>query len=354
MGARRPLAAVRPWNSVLSFMTNRVGGVQRLRRGIGIAAYALAATADAQSADRLPPVAARSADLPMVMVVPFAQGGSAERVAAIVVESLGEALNRRITTHRVDAGIGVGALNEVAAITPGEIRVGYATSTQLIEATLRNRPAGYSPMSEFEWLGIIGSFGNAVVVGPRESAATFDQWLREVPSRTRRQRWGVGAPSAISTLAAHFLAGSLGIDPEFVTFMSADASYEALRSGDIDASFDGVPNALQEAPRINGRIIAVTSRERVAVLPSVVAFGERWPGEDFSVFAGLVVSAKEPEMVRARLKSGWYGMNRLTAARARLGAIGVTYLGLDSTEAVGYMEGAYLRHARLLTRYGKP
>jgi len=320
---------------------------------LAVMASTLVFSAAAQDADRKPASPSRSPEMPMEVVVPFPRGGSAEHVAGIVAQSLGQALNRRVTMRNVASGIGVGAMNDVAELAPREIRIGYVTSTQLVEATLLNKPPGYKPMSEFEWIGIIGSFGNAVVVGPQETAATFADWLRDVPRRERPQRWGVGAPSAMGTLAARYLEGALGIRVEFVTYLTADASYEALRKGQIDANFDGLPNALEEAPAAGGRILAVTSRERAAVLPSAPAFGERWPGEDFSTFAALVVSAKEGEAVRARLKSGWYGVNRAQTARQRLEAIGITYSGLDGADAVAYMEDQFLRHARLLARLSK-
>jgi len=86
----------------------------------------------------------------------------------------------------------------------------------------------------------------------------------------------------------------------------------------------------------------------------VPAFGERWPGEDYSVFIGLVVSRRETEAIRARLKSGWYGVNRAGLARTELTRVGVTYLGLDLDAAPAYMEREFLRHAKLMTRFAPP
>ena len=63
--------------------------------------------------------------------------------------------------------------------------------------------------------------------------------------------------------------------------------YALLAEGRIDALFDGAPNAAMLAPQAGHRIVAVTSANRVAELPSVPSFGELW-GESFVVWIGLV------------------------------------------------------------------
>ena len=305
----------------------------------------VAATSAAQNADRAPDSAPRSPDWPIVLIVPFLPGGSAERVGKLVSAAFEDSLKRPILVRNIPAGDGVDALTAVANPAPGEIRLGYATNTQVVPGTLTSRTANYNPSEDFEWIGIVGTFGNAVVVGPHERATTFEEWLKELPERARPVRIGAGASGSMGMLAAQFLATTLEGRAEIVSLGGADVGYAMLQKGEIDAYVDGLPNALEEASRAGGRILAVTSSERAGVLPQVTAFGERWPGEDFSVFIGLVVSRRETEAIRSRLKSGWYGVNRAGLARTELTRVGVRYLGLALDAAPAYMEREFLRHA---------
>ena len=250
-------------------------------------------------------------------------------------------------------GIGIDALAAVAKPAQGEIRVGYATNTQVVPGALLSKSATFNPGEDFEWIGVVGTFGGAVVVGPSERAESFEQWLKDVPRRTRPLRLGAGAPGSMSMLAAQFLAEVLGGQVEIASIFTADAGYAALRTGEIDAYVDGLPNALEEAPRASARILAVSSKDRATAAPDYPSFGERWPGEDFSTFVAIVVAKSESEAVRGRLKSGWYGINRAGTARRELTAIGMTYLGLDLDAATAYAEREILRHAKLLTRFGR-
>jgi len=303
----------------------------------------------AQSADTRP--ATRTFDsLPIVLIVPFAPGGAASRVANVVAEALSKPLQRDVRPRSVDGRVGVGALDAVAAPNAAEIRLGYATNTQLVEGTLFGSRDSYNALRDFEWIGVVGTLPNAVVLGPKSVASTFDQWLATLP-KEHTQRWGVGARSSSGHFAAQFLARAAGVKVELVPFVAADSAYDALGKGQIDANFDLLPNALEETGRGGGRIISVTSKSRAAALPSVPAWGERWPDEDFSSVAALAVSLTEAEEIRARLRSGWYAAAQNPETRRKLQDIGVTYSGLYLDAAREYVGTEFLRHTKLLTRY---
>jgi tripartite-type tricarboxylate transporter receptor subunit TctC len=325
-----------------------------MKASLLVAMSILATSAGAQSVERLPDAATRSADWPLVFIVPFTPGGSADRVGKIIATSFAESLHRSMTIRNMPGGLGTDALAAVAKPVQGEIRVGYATNTQVVPGALLSKPATINPGEDFDWIGVVGTFGGALVVGPAERASTFELWLKDMPQRARPLRLGAGAPGSMSMLAAQFLAEMLGANVEMVSFSSADAAYAALRRGEIDANIDGLPNALEEAPLVSARILAVSSKDRAAAIPEVPSFGERWPGEDFSTFVAIVAAKTESEAVRGRIKSGWYGINRSGIARKELTAVGITYLGLDLDAATAYVEREILRHAKLLTRFGRP
>jgi tripartite-type tricarboxylate transporter receptor subunit TctC len=326
----------------------------RMKLSLLVAVSMLATSSGAQNVDRLPDAAARSVDWPIVLIVPFPPGGSAERVGRILSASLSDSLHRSVVVRNMPGGIGVDALAAVAKPVPGEIRVGYATNTQIVPGALLSKPATFNPGEDFDWIGVVGTFGGAVVVGPAERAGSFELWLKDVPQRARPLRLGAGAPGSMSMLAAQFLSEMLGGQIETISISAADAGYAALRRGEIDAYIDGLPNALEEVPAASARILAVSSKDRSAAVPDVPSFGERWPGEDFSTFVAIVAAKSESEAVRGRLKSGWYGVNRAGTARKELTTVGITYLGLDLDAATAYVEREMLRHAKLLTRFGRP
>jgi tripartite-type tricarboxylate transporter receptor subunit TctC len=312
-------------------------------------ASACSCLALAQAADRLVGNQ-RDPDWPIVLVVPFPPGGSATKIGSILAAGMADAMKRTVTPRNIPTGMGVDALNAITVPVSDEIRVGYATNTGIVTGALIAKGANYNPMEDFDWIGVAGTFGNAMIVGPQANALTFDHWMASLAGRDRPLRIGAGAPGSISMLAARFYSKTVASPVQFVSFSSADEGYPALKAGAIDVFFDGLPNALEETQKIGGRIVAVTTKERISLLPEAMAFGERWPGEDYSVFVALVVSKKETEMIRARLKSGWYGVTRDAKVRSELEKLGLRYLGLDLEAAGEFAETQFLRHARELAK----
>ena len=99
------------------------------------------------------------------------------------------------------------------------------------------------------------------------------------------------------------------------------------------------------------RILAVTSLARSPALPLVTAFGEAWPGEDFSVLALVAMSAAETPEVRAAVRRAWQQAARAPATEAAFGQVGAALLATSERPAKDVLEEAFLRHAGLIARF---
>ena len=100
-----------------------------------------------------------------------------------------------------------------------------------------------------------------------------------------------------------------------------------LSDGKIAVLFDGVPNALAQAPRHGHRILAVTSSARVPTLPDTPSFGELWR-QSFVVWIGLIAPKDLDPDAYVRLASAvgvLLAEPRHADAHARRGA---DYMGL--------------------------
>ena len=111
--------------------------------------------------------------------------------------------------------------------------------------------------------------------------------------------------------------------------------------------FDGVPNAMIEAPRAGHPFLAVTSARRVAALPDVPAFGERWP-QSFEVWIGLVAPKGLDKAAYFRIAPA---VGVLLAERRHvesMQAAGLTFMGLSGAGTIAFLENEFLRNAKLI------
>jgi tripartite-type tricarboxylate transporter receptor subunit TctC len=111
--------------------------------------------------------------------------------------------------------------------------------------------------------------------------------------------------------------------------------------------FDGVPNALAEAPSRGQRILAVTSQRRVESLPDVPSFGELWQ-RSFEIFVGLVAPKALTQTAHARLAPAVGVLLFEPVHAANLRAAGLTFAGMSGRDIRGYLDSEFLRNAKLI------
>lgn len=231
--------------------------------------------------------------LPVVLIVAAPAGGSLDRLATILTPLFAEALGKPIAIRNDPQAGSAEGLAGVATVHPGEVRIALASNSVVVAARLLGYGADVRPLHDFEWIGVLARYPNAVVVRADHPAETLADWVGWAGKSSRPVRAMAGAPGSMSDLAARLLADKAKV--AFVHELSSDpqAGYDALRRGTIDVAIDGLPHALAEAGRGDVRILGVTSPARSPALPLVTAFGESWPGEDFSVLGLVATSAAE-------------------------------------------------------------
>ncbi len=288
----------------------------------------------------------------VALIVPTAMGGSADRVARVVAVALDELLERRIEVINMPGAGGVTGTKAITSYKPDGNALGLAVSVPMIAGTLLSPAATYNPVHDFEWLAVLGTYPNAMVVGARRPERTLDAVLASARSATTPLAYGSFGVGTAGHLAGSFLRLEQQANLEHVPLERMEDGYERLASGQIDFLFDGVPNAQQAAPRAGHRIVAVTSAARVPSLPDVPAFGERWPRESFVVWVGIVAPRGLPPDVYSRLASA-IGVMMLEPRHAQaLRATGLNYVGLNGPKARSYVEDEIVRTARLIARLG--
>lgn len=289
---------------------------------------------------------------PISFIVPNAIGGSADRVARVAAGVLSELLDRRVDVINVTGGGGVTGTAMIAGKKPDGNTLGLAVSTPMIARQLLSPDATYNPIEDFEWLAIIGTYPNALVISARRPERTLDELLASARQATVPLTYGTFGVGTAGHMAGSFLRLEQRANIEHKPFERTEEGYAQLASGKLDILFDGVPNAIDVAPRDGHRIVAVTSAARVPSLPDIPAFGERWPRESFVVWVGVVAPRGLPPEVFSRLASA-IGVMVLEPRHAQaLRATGILYLGLNGSKAKAYVDDEIVRTARLVARLG--
>jgi tripartite-type tricarboxylate transporter receptor subunit TctC len=295
------------------------------------------------------PALAQSGEKPIALIVPAPPGGSSDAVGRLVADALGEILETPVRVENIAGNGGVTGTNAIkSSLADGSV-IGLAVSSAIIGGKLLSRSAQYNPSEDFDWLGILGSYPNAMVLSTRSNFTTIDAWLAAARKATTPLAYGTFGTGTAGHLAGAYLRQEQGANLSHKVLVSQDEGYLMLSDGRLDVLFDGLPNALVETPRSGHRIVAVTSAARVSALPDVPSFGELWQ-QPFVVWIGLIAPRHLPPTKFSRLASAIGVLLAEPRHADGMRALGLTFLGLSGRAAKAYIEEDFLRNARLIAK----
>jgi tripartite-type tricarboxylate transporter receptor subunit TctC len=292
---------------------------------------------------------AQGAQAGIKLIVPAPAGGSADALGRLVADALSAILETQVRVENVPGDGGVVGTNAVASAPRDGSVVGMALSSALIGGRLLSRGDLFNPSEDFDWLAILGTYPNAMIVSSRSNHTTLDQWLAAARSARTPLPFGSFGRGTAGHLAGAYLRIEQGANLTHVTVPTLDDGYAMLSDGRLDVLFDGVPNAVVKIPRSGHRIVAVTSGARVPQLPDVPSFGELWQ-QSFVVWIGLVLPKGVPTPAYVKLASAISVLLSEPRHADSMRAAGLTFIGLSGAGTRAFVEADFLRSAKLIAR----
>lgn len=322
-------------------MPRRFGAHQRIRRRVVAGTGGLLTLA-------MCGVRAQGAKTSPTLIVPLGPGSSADRLGRIVAEGLSDILETPVKVENIGGDAGVVGTNAIAAAAPDGSVLGVAVSSAIIGGRLLSRSAKFSPLDDFQWLTILGTFPNAMVISARSPYRNISDWLaaaREAPLPWVYASLGSGSAGH---LAGAYLRLEQGARLIHRAVDSNEERYALLADGKIQVLFEGGPNAVNQSRRSpRYRVLAVTSAAREPSLPSVPSFGELW-GQSFDVWIALVAPKGLDNLTYHRLASAVGVLVSEPKYADRLRAAGLTFMGLSGRGTIAFLETEFLRNAKLI------
>ncbi|MEI7444372.1 MAG: tripartite tricarboxylate transporter substrate binding protein [Burkholderiales bacterium] len=237
---------------------------------------------------------------PIRVIVPFPAGGTPDVTVRRIAERIAPMLGQPVVVeNRPGAAALIGA-KAVAAAPPDGYTIGYLSSGH---ATVQAITGRLDLEKEFRPIAMVGSSPFLAAVNPSSPWRTLREVLdaaRAQPGRLTVGSAGVGSPAHI---AFERMRERLpGLDLNHVPFKGAVESYNAIVGGQIDFTVSVLGAALPHLQAQRLRPLAVTTSERLAMLPAVPTMVEAGvPGYRFDAWGGFAAPAGTPDDVIARL-----------------------------------------------------
>jgi tripartite-type tricarboxylate transporter receptor subunit TctC len=255
---------------------------------------------------------------PIRLNVPFPPGAGTDTVARFVAQKLGDALKVAIVVdNRTGAGGAIGTVEAARAEPDGYTLLFVASPFTTVAAA--SPTAGYDPVKQFVAVAPIASGPLAFVVGNAVPAANMREFIALARQKPGTLNYGSAGPGSVNHLALELLKARTGTDIVHVPYKGIAPATLDLLSGQIQAMTASIPATLPYVAQNKLRVLAVTGKRRVALLPDVPSWLEAGV-QDAEVinYWGIVAPAGTSREVVSRLNAATQTLLAQADVRERL------------------------------------
>lgn len=266
----------------------------RLRRTLLLGSAALSAW---------PAVQAQSSKT-LRLIVPFPPGGSTDILARAVASRLGPALGQTvIIDNKPGAGGSLGAAEAARAEADGNTLLMGHIGTLAVNPALYPKLA-YDPIKSFVPVAWVARVPNVLVVTASSPLKTLAEMVAKAKAEPGRMTYSSGGNGSAAHIAFEYLKLKARFFMLHIPYRGTAPSVTDLLGGQVDATFTGGPAVLPHVRSGRLRALAVSSPQRLSVLPDVPTVAESgYPGFDADQWYGIVAPAGTPAAMVARLNA---------------------------------------------------
>jgi tripartite-type tricarboxylate transporter receptor subunit TctC len=264
-----------------------------------VAACTLAAVPFAASAQSFPDAAQ-----PIRIVVPYAPGGSSDFVARLYAKKVGESMNHSVVVDNKPGGNTIIGADFVAKSKPDGYTlylIGELTHGSL--GTL-NPKLPFDPAKDFAGVSNLVESPLVVVVPPQFPASNLKEFVAYAQAHPGQINYGSAGTGNTLHLAAEQFSKATKVQMNHVQYKGASQAVLDLLAGRLQVMFDLPQTPLQHIQGGALKALAVTSKERLPMLPQVPTTAEAgFPSYTFTTRIGIAAPAGTPEPVLNRLNA---------------------------------------------------
>jgi tripartite-type tricarboxylate transporter receptor subunit TctC len=301
----------------------------------------------------LPAAAQQYPARPVRLVLGFAPGGASDTMARIVATRLSENIGQPVV---IDNRPGAGG-NIAAEIVARSAANGYTMllgNNGILAVNVSLYPKlGFDPVKDFAPVVLIASQPNILVVHPAVTAGSVKDLVALAKSKPGLLNYASPGNGTTGHLAAELFKRMAGVEYTIIPFKGGGPAALAMLSGECQFTF---ATALSVQPHIKAgrlRALAVTTAKRSASFPGLPTVAEAGvPGFDAITWHGIVVPARTPQTVIARLNREFNKLLQTADMRERLMVLGSDIIGGEPKQLTDYMRVEIPRWAKVIKDSG--
>ena len=275
---------------------------------------------------------------PIVLVVPFAPGGTSELISRLVAQKLTERLGQQVVVENRPGAAGNIAMEQVARAAPDgyTLILGHIGTLAVNPAMFPKLP--YDAIKDFAPVSLIAAVPNIVTVNPAVPAKTLKEFLDLARAKPGSINYGSAGNGSAGHLAMEYLKRIAKADMVHVPYKGTGPMLTDLLAGQTQATFTGSSPLIPHIKSGKLRALAVGSAVRIPSLPEVPTVAESgFAGFETSQWYGIIAPAKTPPAIIQKLSVEIAQVMKQPDVIARLSGDGTVMIGSTPNEFAAYI-----------------
>jgi tripartite-type tricarboxylate transporter receptor subunit TctC len=289
---------------------------------------------------------------PVHVIVGLTAGSGVDVMARVVGQKLSQATGQPfIIENRPGAGSNI-ATRYAAGAAPDGYTVFVATVANAINATLY-KDLQFDVLRDFAPVILAGKAANVLIVNPAVPAKTVKEFIDLAKAKPGKLTIGSSGIGTAPQMTGELFRSRAEINIVPVPYKGGPEATAALLGGQIDCLFAITSTALPYIESGKLRALAVTSRERTALLPQVPTVNESGlAGFEAVTWFGFTVPAGTPRPVIERLNAEIGKVLAMPEVKAQLAKQGIDVGGGTPKQFGDYMRDEFPKWGRLVKESG--
>jgi tripartite-type tricarboxylate transporter receptor subunit TctC len=325
------------------------------QRGTGLAAALGSALLLCWGAAASAEDAANYPTRPVMMIVPFAPGGASDFVARIIQPGVSQILGQQIVVDNRPGAAGIIG-TEAAARAAAD---GYTTFLGNV-GTISINPGVYSnmrikPDKDLAPVSMCADTPSILITRLDFPANTVGELIAYVKANPDKVTFASPGSSTLNRLEMEVFEKDAGLDMVHVPYKGgAGPAVTDVLGGHVDLMFTTISSAMEYVKNAKVKALAVTTRERMADLPSIPTMTELgWKQLVTSSWQGVLVPSGTPRPIVEKLHAAIVKVLAEPEIQARMRNAGVIAVGSPSPEDFkSYMDAETVKWTKVIQDNG--
>lgn len=287
------------------------------------------------------------------VVVPFTPGGSTDTTARLVGNRLQEVWGQSVVIENRPGAGGNIAADMVAHSDPDGYTIfivgpGQATNKFLYPSL------SYDPIGDFAPVTLLITQPNLMCVPNSSPAKTVQEFIAYCNENRGKVTYASSGNGTTLHLSGELFKRLAKVEMTHIPYRGGAPAINDLIPGRVDVIFDNMPTVLSHVKAGHLRGLAVSTRERVAVVPDIPTIAESGvPGFDVMSWFAFFVPARTPPDVIAKLNADTNAALAHASVKTRLEQLGATPKGSTPGELAAFLNseidkwGPIIREAKI-------